>query len=151
MDGSDKPGTTNTFAGRARPAVLIWAVAAALAVVAIVVVVIPSTPASVPSPAPPRADLSPLYGRWVRSGQTCDTRRGEMIVTASRITHHEFGTVKSDMTLAGFTVRSPGVFEVKYTSENGSFAAFAPFELKDAGTLLLTGYLLQSDGIWRKC
>ena len=134
-----------------------WAVAAVAAVVAVVTVVVvaPSTlttPASIPAPAvSPVADPAPLYGRWARSGDACDTKRGDMVISAGSILHHEFGAVKSDMKLAGVAVKSPGVLDVKYTSQDGSFVAFSAFELKDAGTLMVSGYLFQSDGIWRKC
>ena len=55
------------------------------------------------------------------------------------------------MKLAGVAIRSPGVLDVKYTSQSGSFVAFAPFELKDTNTLTVSDYLLQSDGVWRRC
>lgn len=142
-----------------RSPIITSAVAAAVAVVAVVTVVVvvaptalTTAPASIPAPAaPPVADPAPLYGRWVRSGNACDTRRGDMVITAGNILHHEFGAVKSDMKLVGVTVKSPGVLDVKYTSQDGSFVAFASFELKDAGTLMVSGYLFQSDGVWRKC
>lgn len=141
-----------------RSPIITWAVAAVAAIVAVVTVVVvvaptaPTTPASIPAPAAsPVADPAPLYGRWVRSGNACDTRRGDMVITAGNILHHEFGAVKSDMKLVGVAVKSPGVLDVKYTSQNGNFVAFAAFELRDADTLMVSGYLFQSDGIWRKC
>lgn len=141
-----------------RSPIITWAVAAVAAVAAVVTVVVvvaPTTstaPVSVPTPAvSSAADPVPLYGRWVRSGNACDTLRGDMVIAPGSIVHHEGGAVKSDMKLAGVAVKSPGMLDVKYTSQDGSFIAFAAFELKDAGTLMVSGYLFQSDGIWRKC
>ena len=141
-----------------RSPIIPWAVAAVAAVVAVVTVVVvvtpttPTAPVSVPAPAvSPVADPVPLYGHWVRSGNACDTLRGDMVIAAGSIVHHEGGAVKSDMKLAGVAVKSPGVLEVKYTSQDGSFVAFSTFEMKDAGTLMVSGYLFQSDGVWRKC
>ena len=142
-------------------AAVAWAVAAtatAVAIVAVAVVVVRPVPASpvapqavATAPVVPVANVSSLYGRWVRSGLACDTKRGDMVISAGNITHHEFGALRSNMKLAGATVASPGVLNVKYTSQDGTFVAFARFELKDADTLMLSDYLFQPDGIWRKC
>lgn len=158
MGLSDGVGAAGGGGSPGRSPIITWALAAVAAVVAVVTVVVvvapttPTVPASSPAPAvSPVADPAPLYGRWVRSGNACDTKRGDMVISAGSILHHEFGAVKSDMKLAGVAVKSPGVLDVKYTSQDGSFVAFAAFELKDAGTLMVSGYLFQSDGIWRKC
>ena len=157
MELSNGVGAAGEGGSPGRLPIITWAVAAVAAVVAVVTVVVvvaPTAPASIPASVPvasPLADPASLYGRWVRSGNACDTLRGDMVITAGGITHHEGGVVRSNMKLAGITVKSPGLFEIKYTSQDGNFVAFSGFELKDAGTLMVSGYLFQSDGIWRKC
>lgn len=150
--GLDTAGRGRFLVRRPVVACAVAAMVAVVAVVAVVVVMVPAMPVSAQAPAiPPAADPAPLYGRWVRSPYPCDTPRGDMVVTASSIVHHEGGVIRSNMKLANVAVKSPGVFEVKYTSQDGTFVAFSPFELKDAETLQVSGYLFQSDGVWRKC
>ena len=158
MGLSDGVGAAGGGGSPGRSPITTWTLAAVAAVVAVVTVVVvvapttPTAPASIPAPAvSPVADPALLYGHWVRSGNACDTLRGDMVIAPGSIVHREGGAVKSDMKLAGVAVKSPGVLDVKYTSQDGSFVAFAAFELKDAGTLMVSGYLFQSDGIWRKC
>ena len=128
------------------------AVIAVVAAITVVVVQAPATPAPSPAPAvPAAADPSALYGRWVRSGEACTERWAVMKVSAGRIVHEQADVVRSDMTLAGATMKALGVFEIKYASQNGQFVGFSTFELKDAVTLMVSGYLLQPDGVWRKC
>ena len=95
------------------------AVAAVAVVAAITVVAVraPATPAPSPAPAvPAAANPSALYGRWVRSGEACTERWAVMKVSAGRIVHEQADVVRSDMTLAGATMKAPGVFEIKYAS-----------------------------------
>ena len=107
--------------------------------------------------APAGADPAALYGRWVHSGDACDTRRGDMVIEAGTATHpgaitnHEGGVRRSKMVLAAVARKAPDSFEVKYTSANGEFVDFATFQLKDPATLVVTRYLFYPDAIWRKC
>ncbi len=157
MGLSNGVGSAGGGGSPSRLPIITWAVAAFAAAVAIMMVVVvmpttPTVPASTSSPAAsPVADPVPLYGRWVRSGNACDTLRGDMVIAPGSIVHHEGGALKSNMKLVGVTAKPPGVLDVKYTSQDGTFVAFSTFELKDAGTLMVSGYLFQSDGIWRKC
>lgn len=107
--------------------------------------------------APAGVDPAALYGRWVHSGDACDTRRGDMVIEAGTatnpgaITNHEGGVRRSKMVLAAVARTSPDSFEMKYTSANGEFVDFATFQLKDPATLVVTRYLFYPDAIWRKC
>ena len=128
------------------------AVAVALAVAVSTVVVLKQPAAPTAPPAPKVADVSALYGRWVKSGNPCDTQRGDMEISEGRIIHHENGVVRSEMKLAGSTVTPPGKFEIKIGSfSRPDFMAFSTFDLKDPTTFILSNYLFQADGIWHKC
>ena len=162
MSMSDGVGLTGGGSSLARRPVVAWSVAVAAIVVAVVAVVVlvvrePAAPAPVvaaPVVAAPAAPASTaLYGRWVRSGQSCEFHGNDMVVTASKIVNHELGELRSDMKLANVAVKSPGVFEIRFESHAASsFVGFAMFEMKDARTLILSGYIFQRDGsIWLKC
>lgn len=127
----------NTTAVR-MPVVLASAVALIAVLVVGVVVVVPGLRGA-------RLDPAVLYGRWVKNGDACDTKREDFVIDSGSITSHMDGRQTSRLRLVSVVQKPPDGLELKIESYNGELTFFQAFTVKDPTTIM------NEAGIWRKC
>ena len=91
-------------------------------------------------------DPTVLHGRWVRSGEACDTKRGDMVIGLDSFVGHMDGKTALQMKVVSIAQKPSDVLELKLQSyAKPEFIIFLAFTVKDAATIM------NGAGIWRKC
>jgi len=117
------------------------AVAVALLAILVVGIVV-----VVPGLGGARVDPAVLYGRWVKSGHACDTKRGDIVIDADSFAGHMDSELALRMRIVSIAQKPPDSLELKLQSyTQAEFITFVTFTVKDATTLA------NEAGIWRKC
>lgn len=114
--------------------------AALLAILVVGIVVV------VPGLGGAGVDPAVLHGRWVKSGNACDTKRGDMVIGVDSFAGHMDGELALRMRVVSIAQKPPDSLELKLQYyAKAEFVTFMTFTVKDATTLA------NEAGIWRKC
>ena len=123
------------------PAKRLVVLASAVALVAILAAV-----AAASDSGGAHVDPAVLHDRWVKSGEACDTKGGDMVVSADSLVGHMGGETALRMKVVSIAQKPSDVPELKLQSyAKPEFVTFLAFTVKDATTIM------NDAGIWRKC
>ena len=93
-----------------------------------------------------RVDSTTLYGRWVKNGDACDTKLGDLVIGADSFAGHVDGELAVRMRTVSIRQKPPDSLELKLQSyAKAEFVIFMVFTVKDATTIV------NEAGTWLKC
>ena len=91
-------------------------------------------------------DPTNLYDRWVRSGEPCDTKRGDMIIGLDSFIGYMDGKTALQIKAVSIAQNPSDIPELKLQPyAKSEFIIFLAFTVKDGATIM------NDAGIWREC